>query len=396
MLTNRNILLCVGGGIASYKAAALASKLVQAGANVQVAMTKNAQQFVGKTTFAALTRKPVYDDVFIEHDASKIAHIDLADEADLIVVAPATANLIAKLANGIADDFITTTILAATCPVVVAPAMNVNMLEHPATVRNMERLMADGVQLIAPGVGNLACGWIGKGRLPEPEELVETLSGLFQAKKLENRHVLISAGPTIERIDPVRYLTNDSSGKMGIALAEAARDAGALVTLVHGPIRGTLPSGITTIDVESGDEMLEMMLTHYDQQDLVIMAAAVADYRPTVTYDRKQKKIDGPLRIELEETTDILRTLGERKTTQVLVGFAAETENLEHHAQQKLIRKQADFIVANDVSRADIGFSSDENQVTVYGKDETVTPYAQQSKTTLAQNLIKQFAEALR
>ncbi|MCT4779062.1 MULTISPECIES: bifunctional phosphopantothenoylcysteine decarboxylase/phosphopantothenate--cysteine ligase CoaBC [Exiguobacterium] len=396
MLTNRNILLCVGGGIASYKAAALASKLVQAGANVKVAMTKNAQQFVGKTTFAALTRKPVYDDVFIEHDASKIAHIDLADEADLIVVAPATANLIAKLANGIADDFITTTILAATCPVVVAPAMNVNMLEHPATVRNMERLMADGVQLIAPGVGNLACGWIGKGRLPEPEELVETLSGLFQAKKLENRHVLISAGPTIERIDPVRYLTNDSSGKMGIALAEAARDAGALVTLVHGPIRGTLPSGITTIDVESGDEMLEMMLTHYDQQDLVIMAAAVADYRPTVTYDRKQKKIDGPLRIELEETTDILRTLGERKTTQVLVGFAAETENLEHHAQQKLIRKQADFIVANDVSRADIGFSSDENQVTVYGKDETVTPYAQQSKTTLAQNLIKQFAEALR
>ncbi|OIN67842.1 bifunctional 4'-phosphopantothenoylcysteine decarboxylase/phosphopantothenoylcysteine synthetase [Exiguobacterium sp. KRL4] len=396
MLTNRNILLCVGGGIASYKAAALASKLVQAGANVQVAMTKNAQQFVGKTTFAALTRKPVYDDVFIEHDASKIAHIDLADEADLIVVAPATANLIAKLANGIADDFITTTILAATCPVVVAPAMNVNMLEHPATVRNMERLMADGVQVIAPGVGNLACGWVGKGRLPEPEELVETLSGLFQEKKLENRHVLISAGPTIERIDPVRYLTNDSSGKMGIALAEAARDAGALVTLVHGPIRGTLPSGITAIAVESGDEMLEMMLTHYDRQDLVIMAAAVADYRPTVIYDRKQKKIDGPLRIELEETTDILRTLGERKTTQVLVGFAAETENLEHHAQQKLIRKQADFIVANDVSRADIGFSSDENQVTVYGKDETITPYAQQSKTILAHNLIKQFAEALR
>lgn len=396
MLTNRKILLCVGGGIASYKAAALASKLVQAGASVQVAMTKNAQQFVGKTTFAALTRKPVYDDVFIEHDASKIAHIDLADEADLIVVAPATANLIAKLAHGIADDFITTTILAATCPVVVAPAMNVNMLEHPATVRNMERLMADGVHLIAPGVGNLACGWVGKGRLPEPEELVETLSGLFETKKLADRHVLISAGPTVERIDPVRYLTNDSSGKMGIALAEAARDAGATVTLVHGPVRGTLPSGVTTVAVESGEEMLEAMLAHYEKQDLVIMAAAVADYRPTIQYDRKQKKMDGPLRIELEETTDILRTLGERKSKQILVGFAAETENLESHAKQKLIRKQADFIVANDVSRPEIGFSSDENQVTVYGKEDQIVHYDQQSKTRLAQDLMAQFAEALR
>ncbi|WP_214765180.1 MULTISPECIES: bifunctional phosphopantothenoylcysteine decarboxylase/phosphopantothenate--cysteine ligase CoaBC [unclassified Exiguobacterium] len=396
MLTNRNILLCVGGGIASYKAAALASKLVQAGANVQVAMTKNAQQFVGKTTFEALTRKPVYDDVFIEHDASKIAHIDLADEADLIVVAPATANLIAKLATGIADDFITTTILAAKCPVVVAPAMNVNMLEHPATVRNLDQLMADGVQVIAPGVGNLACGWVGKGRLPEPEDLVETIKGLFETKPLAGRHVLVSAGPTIERIDPVRYLTNDSSGKMGVALAEAARDFGATVTLVHGPIKGELPSGMTTVAIESGDEMLHEMLTRYAAQDLVIMAAAVADYRPTVQYTKKQKKIDGPLRIELEETTDILRTLGEQKTHQVLVGFAAETEQVEVHALKKLERKHADFIVANDVSRPDIGFSSDENQVTVFEKNGPARHYGQQLKTDLAKVLLEQFAEVLR
>lgn len=395
MLTNRNILLCVGGGIASYKSAALASKLVQAGAHVQVAMTRNAQQFVGKTTFEALTRKAVYDDVFIEHDPSKIAHIDLADEADLIVVAPATANLIAKLAHGIADDFITTTILAATCPVIVAPAMNVNMLEHPATVRNIEQLKQDGVQVIAPGVGNLACGWVGKGRLPEPEDLVATLSTFFEEKYLAGRKVLISAGPTVERIDPVRYLTNDSSGKTGIALAEAARDAGADVTLVHGPLRIGLPAGVETIAVESGEEMLEAMLRDYETQDIVIMSAAVADYRPSVQYDQKQKKIHGPLRIELEETTDILKTLGEQKEHQVLVGFAAETTDVETFAKQKLVRKKADFIVANDVSRSDIGFVSDENEVVVFGKNDSVTRYDQQLKSTLAKSLMRQFAEAL-
>jgi len=396
MLKGRNILLCVAGGIASYKAAALASKLVQAGAEVQVAMTRNAQQFVGKATFAALTRKAVYDDVFIEHDASKIAHIDLADEADLIVVAPATANTIAKLANGIADDFITTTILAATCPVVVCPAMNVNMLDHPATKRNIEQLKQDGVKIIAPGIGNLACGWVGKGRLPEPEELVLTIEGLFADKLLSGRNVLVSAGPTIERIDPVRYITNDSSGKMGNALAEAARDLGAAVTLVHGPVSIPLPSGVTAVAVESGEEMLQAILKRYADQDIVVKAAAVADYRPKVRYEQKQKKVNGALEIELEETTDILKTLGEAKTNQVLVGFAAETEQLETHSLAKLVKKKADFIVANDVSDTSIGFGSDQNAVTVFGQGGFSQAFPAQDKTKLARELMTLFAEALR
>lgn len=396
MLKGRNILLCVTGGIASYKAAALASKLVQAGAEVQVAMTKSAEQFVGKATFAALTRKAVYDDVFVEHDASKIAHIDLADEADLIVVAPATANTIAKLAGGIADDFITTTILAATCPVVVCPAMNVNMLDHPATKRNIEQLKQDGVKIIAPGIGNLACGWVGKGRLPEPEELVLTIEGLFADKLLSGRNVLVSAGPTIERIDPVRYMTNDSSGKMGIALAEAARDLGADVTLVHGPVSIPLPSGVTAVAVESGEEMLQAILNRYADQDIVVKAAAVADYRPKVRYEQKQKKINGALEIELEETTDILKTLGEAKTNQVLVGFAAETEQLETHSLTKLAKKKADFIVANDVSDTSIGFGSDQNAVTVFGKGGFAQTFPAQDKTKLARKLMTLFAGALR
>lgn len=396
MLNGRNILLCVTGGIASYKAAALASKLVQAGAEVQVAMTKSAERFVGKATFAALTRKAVYDDVFIEHDASKIAHIDLADEADLIVVAPATANTIAKLASGIADDFITTTILAATCPVVVCPAMNVNMLDHPATKRNIEQLKQDGVKIIAPGIGNLACGWVGKGRLPEPEELVLTIEGLFADKLLSGRNVLVSAGPTIERIDPVRYMTNDSSGKMGIALAEAARDLGADVTLVHGPVSIPLPSGVTAVAVESGEEMLQAILKRYADQDIVVKAAAVADYRPKVRYEQKQKKINGALEIELEETTDILKTLGEAKTNQILVGFAAETEQLETHSLAKLAKKKADFIVANDVSDMSIGFGSDQNAVTVFGQDGFSRDFPAQDKTKLARELMTLFAEALR
>ncbi|WP_114571130.1 bifunctional phosphopantothenoylcysteine decarboxylase/phosphopantothenate--cysteine ligase CoaBC [Exiguobacterium flavidum] len=396
MLNGRNILLCVTGGIASYKAAALASKLVQAGAEVQVAMTKSAERFVGKATFAALTRKAVYDDVFIEHDASKIAHIDLADEADLIVVAPATANTIAKLASGIADDFITTTILAATCPIVVCPAMNVNMLDHPATKRNIEQLKQDGVKIIAPGIGNLACGWVGKGRLPEPEELVLTIEGLFADKLLSGRNVLVSAGPTIERIDPVRYMTNDSSGKMGIALAEAARDLGADVTLVHGPVSIPLPSGVTAVAVESGEEMLQAILKRYANQDIVVKAAAVADYRPKVRYEQKQKKINGALEIELEETTDILKTLGEAKTNQILVGFAAETEQLETHSLAKLAKKKADFIVANDVSDMSIGFGSDQNAVTVFGQDGFSRDFPAQDKTKLARELMTLFAEALR
>ncbi|WP_214710580.1 MULTISPECIES: bifunctional phosphopantothenoylcysteine decarboxylase/phosphopantothenate--cysteine ligase CoaBC [unclassified Exiguobacterium] len=396
MLNDRNILLCVSGGIAAYKACALTSKLVQAGANVRVAMTASAEEFVGKATFQALSRNPVYTDVFEEHDPTKIAHIDVVDTSDLIVVAPATANMIAKLAAGIADDFITTSILAAKCPVIVSPAMNVNMLEHPATRRNIETLKTFGYQIIEPGVGNLACGWIGGGRLPEPEDLVRIIESQFVPKHLLGKQVLITAGPTVERIDPVRFLSNDSSGKMGVALAEAARDMGAFVTLVHGPLQVPIPDGVTAIAVESGKDMLETVLARFDDQDLVIKSAAVADYRPKTVHTEKHKKVHGALTIELEETTDILKTLGEKKTHQLLVGFAAETENLEQHARDKIARKRVDYLVANDVSKPDIGFRSDDNEVMLFRADGAHVRLPRQSKRELAVELLTHFKEDLR
>ena len=395
MVKDRNILLCVSGGIAAYKACALTSKLVQAGANVRVAMTKSAEQFVGQATFQALSRNPVYTDVFEEHDPTKIAHIDVVDSSDLIVVAPATANLIAKLANGIADDFITTSILAAKCPIIVSPAMNVNMLEHPATQSNIETLKSYGYQLIEPGVGNLACGWIGGGRLPEPEDLLRIIESQFVPKLYMGKHVLITAGPTVERIDPVRYLSNDSSGKMGVALAEVARDMGAHVTLVHGPLQVAVPDGVTAISVESSDDMLKQVLSRFDEQDLVIKSAAVADYRPKMTYSEKHKKVHGPLTIELEETTDILKTLGEQKTHQVVVGFAAETEQLEEHAKAKLARKKVDFLVANDVSNTEVGFRSDENEVVLFRTNDSSVRLPKQSKKRLAFELLTYFKEEI-
>ncbi|TCI31799.1 bifunctional phosphopantothenoylcysteine decarboxylase/phosphopantothenate--cysteine ligase CoaBC [Exiguobacterium sp. SL-10] len=396
MLNDRNILLCVSGGIAAYKACALTSKLVQAGANVRVAMTASAEEFVGKATFQALSRNPVYTDVFEEHDPTKIAHIDVVDTSDLIVVAPATANMIAKLAAGIADDFITTSILAAKCPVIVSPAMNVNMLEHPATRRNIETLKTFGYQIIEPGVGNLACGWVGGGRLPEPEDLVRIIESQFVPKHLLGKRVLITAGPTVERIDPVRFLSNDSSGKMGVALAEAARDMGAYVTLVHGPLQVPVPDGVTAIAVESGTDMLETVLARFDDQDLVIKSAAVADYRPKTVHTEKHKKVHGPLTIELEETTDILKTLGAKKTHQILVGFAAETENLEQHARDKIARKRVDYLVANDVSQPDIGFRSDDNEVMLFRADGAHVRLPRQSKRELAVELLTHFKEDLR
>ncbi|WP_404283075.1 bifunctional phosphopantothenoylcysteine decarboxylase/phosphopantothenate--cysteine ligase CoaBC [Exiguobacterium aurantiacum] len=396
MLNDRNILLCVSGGIAAYKACALTSKLVQAGANVRVAMTASAEEFVGKATFQALSRNPVYTDVFEEHDPTKIAHIDVVDTSDLIVVAPATANMIAKLSAGIADDFITTSILAAKCPVIVSPAMNVNMLEHPATRRNIETLKTFGYQIIEPGVGNLACGWIGGGRLPEPEDLVRIIESQFVPKHLLGKQVLITAGPTVERIDPVRFLSNDSSGKMGVALAAAARDMGAFVTLVHGPLQVPIPDGVTAIAVESGKDMLETVLARFDDQDLVIKSAAVADYRPKTIHTEKHKKVHGALTIELEETTDILKTLGEKKTHQLLVGFAAETENLEQHARDKIARKRVDYLVANDVSKPDIGFRSDDNEVMLFRADGAHVRLPRQSKRELAVELLTHFKEDLR
>nr|WP_156157942.1 bifunctional phosphopantothenoylcysteine decarboxylase/phosphopantothenate--cysteine ligase CoaBC [Paenibacillus sp. VKM B-2647] len=341
-LQGKRIVLGVCGGIAAYKAAALCSKLTQAGADVRVIMTKSATQFVAPLTFQTLSRNPVHVDTFAEKDASVVAHIDLADHADLFVIAPATANLIGKLALGLGDDMLSTTLLATTAPIFVAPAMNVHMYENAATQQNMATLRNRGVRFIEPGVGQLACGYVGRGRLEEPEAIMAYLEAYAAASRtLAGLNVLVTAGGTVERIDPVRFLTNDSSGRMGFAIAEAAQRMGANVTLVAGRVGGPLPGGVRVVHVGSALDMLEAVLAEYEQSDIVIKAAAVADYRPAVQAEQKIKKTGESLTLELVRNPDILQTLGERKTHQVLVGFAAETERLDEHAQDKLQRKNA-------------------------------------------------------
>lgn len=390
MLTNKKILLCVTGGIAVYKAVALVSKLTQAGATVKVILSESAMEFVQPLSFQVMSKNNVYFDTFDEKDSSVIAHIDLADWADLIIVAPATANSIGKLANGIADNMITTTLLAATAPVWIAPAMNVHMYDHPAVIRNINQLAADGYQFIEPSEGYLACGYVGKGRLEEPEKITALASKFFEPKEqpLKGKKVIVTAGPTRERIDPVRYLSNFSTGKMGYAMAKAARGLGANVTLVSGPVALAKPAGINVVDVESAEEMLQAVLAEYDDCSIAIKTAAVADYRPKNQMGQKMKKQEGDAAIELERTTDILKTLGERKQNQLLIGFAAETNDVLHYAEGKLKKKNADYIVANDVSKTDRGFGADENTVTIVGKNDFLKSYPSENKEQLAKKVL--------
>lgn len=394
MLANRKILLCVSGGIAVYKAVALVSKLSQAGASVKVIMTESARQFVQPLSFQVMSRNDVYFDTFDEKDSSVIAHIDLADWADLILVAPATANVIGKLANGIGDDMVTTTLLAATAPIWMAPAMNVHMYDHPAVKRNIQQLHEDGVRFIEPSEGFLACGYVGKGRLEEPEKITALVSDFFATPKpLAGKKVVVTAGPTRERIDPVRFLTNFSSGKMGYAMAQAAAEMGAETVLISGPVSLPVPSGVTRIFVESAEEMLESVKRHFDDSDMVIKTAAVADYRPMTVHQQKMKKQEGGSTIELERTVDILHYLGEQKTHQLLIGFAAETNDVAKYAKDKLQRKNADYIIANDVSEAQAGFESDTNRVTVYGKDGFEQSFEMMPKAELARKLLAMIHE---
>jgi len=380
-LSGKTIVLGVSGGIAAYKAAALTSKLTQAGASVYVMMTANATRFVQPLTFQALSHLPVYTDVFEEPDPHVISHIDLADRADLVILAPATANLIGKLANGIADDMLTTTLLATKAPVMIAPAMNVNMYDHPAVVANMKKLGTYGYRFIEPGVGLLACGWVGKGRLAEPEEIIAVVQEFFSTNEqkqkptldLAGKRVLITAGPTREKIDPVRYISNHSSGKMGYALAEEARDRGAEVILVSGPTALPRPEGVQFVPVESVQEMYDEVVARYSDCDIVIKAAAVSDYRPVNRHVHKLKKSEGPLQLELEKAPDILHALGQKKTSQYVVGFAAETRDVIKYAREKLIRKQADMIVANDVLAEGAGMGTDTNIVTLVTEKEDIT-----------------------
>nr|WP_309099311.1 bifunctional phosphopantothenoylcysteine decarboxylase/phosphopantothenate--cysteine ligase CoaBC [Fredinandcohnia onubensis] len=395
-MLNKKILLCVSGGIAVYKAAALTSKLTQAGAQVKVIMSESAMKFVTQLTFQALSRNDVYFDTFDEKNSAVIAHIDLADWADLVVVAPATANVIGKLANGIADNMITTTLLATTAPVWIAPAMNVHMYDHPAVKRNIEILALDGYQFIEPSEGYLACGYVGKGRLEEPEKIVELITAHFTEKLiLHGKKVLITAGPTREKLDPVRFFTNRSTGKMGYALAEAAGKVGAEVTLISGPTNLPIPPNVRMISVESAEEMFTQVMSHYQQSDIVIKSAAVADYRPKQVYDGKMKKKTGDLVLELERTTDILKTLGEKKDHQLLIGFAAETDNIEEYAKRKLSSKNLDMIVANNVTTQGAGFGTDTNLVTLYKKDGTHKDLPMMPKLEVAKAILQEVKKFL-
>ncbi|MEI2328330.1 bifunctional phosphopantothenoylcysteine decarboxylase/phosphopantothenate--cysteine ligase CoaBC [Priestia megaterium] len=400
MMKGKRILLCVSGGIAVYKAAALTSKLVQAGAEVKVMMTASAREFVTPLTFQALSRNPVYTDTFDEKDPSVIAHIDLADWPDLILVAPATANMIGKIANGLADDMISTTLLAATAPVWIAPAMNVHMYDHPAVKKNMSTLSSFGYSFVEPGEGYLACGYVGKGRLEEPETIVSLIGSYFSKvsdtqKILEGINVLVTAGPTVERIDPVRFFTNRSTGKMGYALAEQAAKLGASVTLVTGPTNLEYPKGVQVVQIESAQQMLEAVMQRYHEADVVIKSAAVADYRPKHVFDQKMKKQPGEAVLELERTTDILRTLGERKEHQLLVGFAAETEQVDEYAQKKLASKNLDMIVANNVTTEGAGFGTDTNIVTLYKRSGESKELPILSKHDVAIEVLKEVKEML-
>ncbi len=393
LLLNKKILLCVTGGIAVYKAVALVSKLTQAGAEVKVIMTSSAKEFVTPLTFQVMSRNDVFFDTFDEKDSKVIAHIDLADWADLVIVAPATANVIGKMANGLADDMVTTTLLATTAEVWIAPAMNVHMYDNEAVKRNIQTLSEDGFRFIEPSEGYLACGYVGKGRLEEPEKIVELVRKRFaheqQSLPLKGKKVVVTAGPTRERIDPVRYISNFSSGKMGYSMAKAAAALGAYTVLISGPVELDKPEGVQLIKVESAAEMLDAVLSEYEDASIVIKSAAVADYRPKEQHAQKMKKREGDSSIELERTTDILKTLGEMKKNQVLVGFAAETNDAVGYGQSKLKNKNLDYIIVNDVTDPNGGFGNDKNVVTLLSKNGTIQPFEPMEKNKLSLLLLE-------
>lgn len=365
------VIVGVTGGIAAYKACALVSMLKKAGHDVHVLMTKSAQEFVTPLTFQTLSANRVITDMFSVDYEPDVHHVSLAKKADAFVVAPATADFIAKAANGIADDMLTTTFLAAYCLKLVVPAMNTHMLANPATQDNLRRLKKYGIHIMESDAGYLACGDVGKGRMPEPAEIADALSALLYPDKfLAGKQVLITAGGTQEAIDPVRCITNHSTGRMGYALARAARNAGAAVTLVSGKTDLPAPYGVHMVPVVSAKDMADAVLSVSDGMDAIIMAAAVADYTPVKTADEKIKKEEGSLQIDLCRTTDILKELGRRKHEgQVLIGFAMETENLYANAQKKLVEKNADFIAANSLRDKGAGFGVDTNKVTILSKD---------------------------
>jgi phosphopantothenoylcysteine decarboxylase/phosphopantothenate--cysteine ligase len=385
------IVLGVSGGIACYKAVELVRLLVKDGLSVQVIMTRGAMEFVTPLTFQTLSSNPVATDTFSLTQESQIGHINLADAAELFVIAPATANIIGKIANGIADDLLTTVVMATQAPLLLAPAMNIHMYANPIVQENLRKLSRVGYHLLEPAEGFLACGYEGKGRLPEPEKIAEEIHRLLGKKDLTGERLLITAGPNREPIDPVRYLSNRSSGKMGYALARAALRRGAEVALVSGPTALEPPPGARTHAVTTAAEMREAVLQEFSRATAVIMAAAVSDYRPVLSADKKIKRGKGPMELRLEPNPDILKELGAAKDGKFLIGFAAETEELNANAAQKLRAKNLDMIVANNVALEGSGFDGDTNIATILDHTGAVESLPLMSKDALAERILDHF-----
>jgi len=389
-LKDTHILLGVTGGIAAYKSVELLRLFKKAGADVTVAMTEAAGHFVGRTTFEVLSENPVLSDLWNDTQSS-VTHIDVASRSKIAVIAPATANSIGKLAHGIADDALTTTLLAVTCPVMICPSMNTDMYQNIRVQQNLDILEQSGLHILDPDAGVLACKTVGAGRLPEPWFIFDRVCALMNPKDLKGRQVLISAGPTQEAIDPVRYISNHSSGKMGYAIAKAAENRGAKVTLVSGPVNIALPVGVERIGVESCEQMANAMFDNLPQADIIIKVAAVADYRPVSPEDKKIKKTDDTsgMILDLTENTDILKSIGGRKKeNQFLAGFAAETNDLEAHALAKMKKKNLDMIAANLVGGEDSGFKTDTNKVKLFFRNGEVKDIPLMDKLEVAHILL--------
>jgi phosphopantothenoylcysteine decarboxylase/phosphopantothenate--cysteine ligase len=392
MLKGKVIILGVTGGIAAYKAVELLRLLTKAGADVHVIMTRSAEEFISKLTFQTLSMNPVSTSLFNLISEREIGHISLADRADLFIIAPATANIVGKLAGGIADDMLTTTVMATKAPVLIAPAMNVNMYQNPLYKESEAKLKRHGYLFVEPAKGMLACGWEGEGKFQEPAVIFEEALVALTPKDLAGEQLLVTAGPTREELDPIRFLSNYSSGKMGYAIARKARRRGASVTLITGPTCLESPWGVTSVAVESAEEMRTAVLDHLAVSTIIVKAAAVADYRPRLRADEKIKKTDSPLVLELTKNPDILAELGRIKAGRLLVGFAAETENLRGNAAKKLAEKNLDMIVANDVSQAGAGFNVDTNIVKLLFKNGQVEELSLMGKEALADVILDRVA----
>jgi len=388
MENTKTVVIGVTGGIAVYKALDVISRLRKENVEVHVIMTKAALEFVNLLSFQTLSQNMVIQDMFEEPKAWEIQHIALAKKADLLLVVPATANIIGKVANGIADDMLTTTIMATNAPVIFAPAMNVNMYNNPILQDNIKKLVTYGFDFIMPTSGRLACGDIGEGKLAQTEDIFEiVMSNLYPIKDMVGTRILVTAGPTIAPIDPVRFITNRSTGKMGYAIAREAIDRGAIVTLISGPCHEKVPFGVTFISVNTNEEMRVACLNNYEDRDIVISAAAVADYKPKFYSSSKIKKSENGLNLEFVRDNDILEELGLLKKKQILVGFAAESNDLLQNAKAKFLKKNLDYIVANDISASDVGFGTDDNKVIILSKDNSPIALDKMTKKQVAREL---------